>query len=355
MRSIPGYCKSAPSLVIIQPAIVLLLLLSWAGAIAQASDVVTVQARQETSQLVAYGQVAPISIVPVSAAEAGVVAGLKVRPGSHVRAGEILAHLNGPAIDSLVVQSEANVRSAQSQLEAAEKSLAIAQQQLTSHLGTRQAVQQDESAVAQAQTGLVNAQSRLKTVRQLMTVSSPADGVVLQLNSANGALIAPGQSILTVRPAQGLWLLADYYGSDLNAIRVGMTGSFVPSGGTGSTRVRVVSIPGTAAAGGGESIALEPIGANPRWLSGESGTVTLDLPTRAMVAVPTRALILNQGKWWVMIHTAKGDRAQQVVPGPTQGWETFILSGIAAGAQVVVNNAYLLFHAGVDEQYQIPD
>ncbi len=340
------------------PAAMALALLASAGTLfAQASsaDVVTVESQPQTSRLSAYGQVAPVSLVTVSAAETGVITDLKVRPGSHVRAGQTLAHLSGPAIDSLVVQSEANVRSARSQLDAAQKSLAIAQQQLPAHLTTRQAVQQAESAVAQARSGLVNAQSRLETVRQLMTIAAPADGIVLQLNSADGAWVSTGQPVLTVQPAQGLWLLADYYGADLVSIRVGMSGQFAPADGAKPVKVRVASIPGTIAMGGGESIALEPVGSHSAWLSGESGTVTLDLPARQMVAVPTRALVLNQGTWWVMVRTAKGDRAQQVVPGPTRGWQTFLVSGLAPGSKVVVNNAYLLFHASIAEQYQIPD
>jgi cobalt-zinc-cadmium efflux system membrane fusion protein len=328
-----------------------------ATAIAQASsaDVVTVESRPAISQLAAYAQVAPVSIVPVSAAETGVVAGGKVRPGMHVRAGQSLAHLNGPAVVSAVAQGEADVRSAQAQLDAAEKSLTILRQQLLSHLTTRQAVQQAQSAVAQARSGEANAQSRLNTIRQLMTVASPTDGIVLQLNSADGALVSAGQPIVTIQPECGLWLVATYYGADPAAIRVGMTGRFAPSEGGAPVKVRVESILGTMTAGGGESAALEAVGGNPSWLSGESGTVTLDLPVRQMVAIPTRALILNQGKWWVMVHTASGDRAQEVVPGHTQGWETFIVSGLVPGAKVVVNNSYLLFHASIAEQYQIPD
>ncbi len=149
--------------------------------------------------------------------------------------------------------------------------------------------------------------------------------------------------------------MATYYGADLAAIRMGMRGQFAPSDGDAPVKVRVASILGAMTAGGGESVALEAVGGHPSWLSGESGTVTLDLPAQEMVAVPTRALILNQGKWWVMVHTASGDHAQEVVPGRAQGWETFIVSGLAPGAKVVVNNAYLLFHASVAEQYQIPD
>lgn len=361
MGYFPGSAKGDPSLAVFPgvtaAAVAILFLVGLAQGFGQSSDadVVTVQSSLQTPRLVAYARVAPISIVTVSAAETGVLAGLKVRPGMHVRAGESLAHLTGPTISSLVVQSEANVRGAQSQLDAAEKSLAIARDQLPLHLTTRQAVQQADSAVAQARSGLINAQSRLKTIRQLMTVSAPANGIVLQLNSADGALVSAGLPILTVQPARELWLTADFYGADLAAIRAGMIGRFVPADGGAPEKVRVVSIPGTITAGGGESIGLESLAPHPDWLSGESGSVILDLPPRQMVAVPTRALVLNQGKWWVMVRTAKGTRAQQVVPGTAQGWKTLLVSGLTPGAKVVVNNAYLLFHAGIAEQYQIPD
>lgn len=319
------------------------------------SDFVTVEARPMTSHLTAYGQVEPISLATVSATEAGVITDLKARPGMRVHRGQELARLSGPAVASLLVQSEAAVHSAQSQVDAAEKSLAIAREQLPSHLTTRQAVQQAESTEAQARSALVNAQSRLSTVRELATISSPADGTVLQLMSADGALVSTGQPVLTIQPGDGLWLVAQFYGADLAAIRAGMTGVFEPSDGGKAVKIRVASVPGTLSASGGESVAMEPVRAETRWLSGQAGTVMLDLRPQQLIAIPTRALVLNQGKWWVMVHTASGDRAQQVVPGPTQGWDTFLLSGLSAGAKVVVNNAYLLFHANVSEHYQIPN
>ncbi len=328
-----------------------------ASAAGQASDAdaVVAQLHPVTFHLDAYGQVEPIGVLPVDAAEAGVVEGLKVLPGMHVRAGQELAHLGGPTMRTLLMQSEANVRSARSQLEAAQKSLAILSEQFPAHLTTRQAVHQAENTQAQSQTALDNAQSRLDSVRQTMTVSAPENGTVLTLNGASGQLVSAGQPIVTLQPDNGLWLRAAYYGADLNAIRAGMTGRFTPADGSGPIAVRVCSVPGVLTAGGGESIALCPAALKVAWLSGEAGTVTLDLPRQMLVAIPTRALILNQGKWWVMVHTVKGDVPQEVVPGPASGWDTFIESGLAAGAKVVVNNAYLLFHASVTEQYQIPD
>ena len=328
-----------------------------ASSVAQTTDagVVAAQSRDVSQHLVAYGQVEPISVVPVGAAQAGVLTGLNVRPGMHVRAGEELASLGGPEIRAMLLQGEADVRSAQSQLDAAEKSLSIQREQLPSHLTTRQAVHQAVSAVAQAQTGLDNAQSRLNAVRQMTTISAPTDGTVIALASADGALIAAGQPILTLQPSHGLWLRAMYYGADLGSIRIGMSAQFTPADGSNPVAVKVSSVPGTLVVGGGESIAMVPVHGRATWLNGESGTVTLNLPPHKMIVLPTRALVLNQGEWWVMVQTSHGTRPQQVIPGPVEGWDTAIKSGLAPGTKVVVNDAYLLFHSGIAEHFQIPD
>jgi RND family efflux transporter MFP subunit len=319
------------------------------------ADAVVVEVHSVTPHLVAYAQVEPISVVPVDAAETGVVDGLRVVPGSRVGAGQELARLSGPAMRTLLMQDQADVRSARSQLDAAQKSLAIERGQLPSHLTTRQAVHQAESAEVQAQTALDNAQSKLDSARQMVTLTAPTGGIVLAINSTNGQLVTAGQAVVTLQPENGLWLRASYYGADLQTIHAGLTGRFSPTDGGQPIAVRVCSAPAMLASGGGESIALCPLQQHTNWLSGESGTVTLDLPQRKLVAVPTRALVLNQGKWWVMVETARGEAPQQVVPGPSQGWNTFLESGIAPGTKVIVNNAYLLFHANVAEQYQIPD
>ena len=76
---------------------------------------------------------------------------------------------------------------------------------------------------------------------------------------------------------------------------------------------------------------------------------------RSLVSVPTRALVLDQGQWWVLVHSSTGDHRQAVVPGPARGWRTFIERGLEPGVQVVVENAYLEFHLGISKNYQPPD
>jgi RND family efflux transporter MFP subunit len=316
---------------------------------------VTVRAERVVPHIEAYGRVEPIATLPVNAAEEGIVTGLRTFPGAHVRAGQELAHLSGPSIQAAVQRGEADVRSAQAQLTAAQKTLAIEREQLTSHLSTRAMVQQGESAVAQAQTNFENGQSQLESVRQMMTLSAPADGTVVAINASDGQLVSIGQAVVTLQTPARLWLQATYYGADLRLVQVGMTGAFSPADGSAAIPVRVRAISGAMTAGEGETIGLAPATSTARWINGEFGTVTLDLPARMLVAVPTRAMILDQGEWWVLVHTAQGDRPQQVVPGPVRGWDTFLDSGLSVGSQVVVEDAYLLFHRGISKAYEPPD
>ncbi len=338
-------------------AVMLALIAGAPGVAAQSSDKdwVRVQLQSLTPHLEAYGQVEPISLLPINAAQAGVVADLHVLPGMSVHAGQLLAHLTGPSLHSLQMQSEADLRNAQSQLGTAQKTLAIQQQQLQAHLSTREAVHQAESSIAQAQAAVDNAQSRLAALRGMATLSAPTDAMVLALNSANGESVNMGQTIVTLQPSRSLWVRASFFGADMQAVRFGMTGRFQAADGAPPAAVKVAAVFGSVTAGSGESVAVVPLHLQPHWLNGEAGTVTLDAPQRRLVAVPTRALIVHQGRWWVMVHTPQGDHPQAVVPGPAEGWNTFIESGLTPGARVVVNNAYLLFHSSIAEQYQIPD
>ena len=342
------------------PAIIVCLLMNvgllLAANLARAADanVVVVQARIVTSQFEAYAQVEPIAVLPVRAAETGVITGLKIFPGDALKAGQKLAQLGGPEIAARLAQDEAAVNSARRNLTNARKSLAIQQEKLAAHLSTRQSVLQAESAAAQAQAALDTAQAQLRALRQLITVKAPIAGAVLAVNVAAGERVGAGQTLLTLQPADRLWLKAAYYGADAAAVKVGMAGQFTPAGGEEVIPVKVSAIFGSLQPDGGESVGLVAA-ASSGWLNGESGTVTLNGPARSLVAVPTRALILDQGHWWVLVHTAKGNQPRLVTPGPARGWQTFIERGLEPGAEVVVEHAYLEFHRRISQDYQPPD
>ena len=319
------------------------------------TNFITAQARVVTNQFEAYARVEPIAVLPVRVAQAGMVAGLEIVPGTAVQAGQKLAELGGPEIQALLVQNETAVSSAQTNLLAAQKSLAIQQQQLASHLVTRQTILQAESAVAQAQAAFDTAQSQLRALQQTVTLKAPADGAVLAVNATDGERVSTGETILTLQPADKLWLKAAYYGTDAATIQTGMTGQFFPADGGEPVSVKVCTVFGALTPDGGESVGLLATTPATNWINGESGTVTLDGTVRSLVVVPTSALILDQGQWWVLVHTAKGNQPRLVTPGPARGWQTFIERGLEPGAEVVVENAYLKFHQGISQNYQPPD
>ncbi|OIQ91959.1 hypothetical protein GALL_260950 [mine drainage metagenome] len=184
---------------------------------------------------------------------------------------------------------------------------------------------------------------------------APVAGTILAVQAANGEQIGAGEAIATLQPAGRLWLRAQIYGTDAARLHVGMTGQFTPSGGGGAANVKVVAIAPALAADGGVRIGLLPTTAQPWWVNGQWGSLLLDGPARRVVRVPTQALILDRGHWWVLVHTAAGDQPRQVVPGPAQGWWTAIASGLSAGQQVVVTDAFLDYHRGIAAHYTPPD
>jgi len=314
-----------------------------AGAITTREQPVAMQYR-------AYGRVQPIAVLPVTAGQGGVVTGLRIFPGAAVAAGEPLATLTGPEIQSLLVSRQGALRSASAQLTASRRALEIERRQLTAHLATRLSVGAAESALAAAEAAYATAEAELDDAQARSTLRAPAAGRVLAVDSAEGERVATGQTILTLQTGGSLWLTASFYGADAASIRVGMRGAFRPATGGSALPVTVAAVGASLGADGGEQVGL--ITANPRdWLNGEWGAVTVEGATHPMIPVPTDALIMDRARWWVLVHTPQGDRPQPVVPGPTRGWETFIAQGLTPGQQVVVQNAYLEYHRNIASRY----
>lgn len=306
-------------------------------------------------QFNAYGQVEPIATIQLRAANPGIIMGLNLLPGQSLKTGQKIGELGGPEIKALLLQRKAELRSAQANLASSEKSLTFQKQQRELHLATQLAVIQAESILAQAQSTFETARAKLRALQQMIILKSPADGQVISVDAANGERVAVGQPVFTLQPANKLWLKAVYYGTDVALVKPGMTGRFFPVDDSKPIQVRVTTISSSIAKDGGASAGLMPVVSAPAWMNGEAGTVVLNGPISSMVVVPTRALILDQGKWWVLVHSATGNHPQEVVPGPARGWKTFIIQGLAPGTEVVVENAYLEFHRSISQRYQPPD
>jgi RND family efflux transporter MFP subunit len=314
----------------------------------------TVQAQTVSLQTKAYGRVRPIALVPVKAPAAGIVANFSSLPGATVRSGEVVATLSGPEVATAVARAQAALTSATAKRGAAQKTLTVLRSELASHLSTAQQVAQAEADLADAIGAIATAKAELETATQTATIRSPVAGTIVGLNAAAGERVSAGDTLITIQPSDQLWVTAQVYGANATTVHSGQRATFQGRGGA-VIPVQVVSIAPTSSGSGDVTVGLRASRPNPDWRSGEYGNVVFEGADARFVAVPTSALILDQGKWWVLVHSAEGDKPVEVVPGLSRGWRTFVRSGLAAGTQIVAQNAYLEFHRGIASRYQPPD
>lgn len=342
--------------------LVILCPLGFAGTPARAvdqpaSEVVTAHAQTITRTLNGSGQVEPMVIVQIRATSPGTLDRLTLLPGSMVAANQLLAHIGGPRMQTLLTTREQDLYSARARVDAATRKLAIVQRLLAEQLATRQAVVAAESNLAVARAAESTADAQLREAREDRIVRAPAAGTVVAVQAANGEQVSAGETLLTLQPAGQLWIHATFYGADARLLRVGMTGRFEPAGDGGAIAVRIATIASRLAADAGLGVGLvatAPASAA-ALINGEWGSISLEGPSSRMVVVPTRALILDGGRWWVLVRTPHGDQPQQVTPGPVNGWETSIASGVQPGQQVVVTDAYLEYHRNIAHAYTPSD
>jgi biotin carboxyl carrier protein len=308
-----------------------------------------------TSRPEAYARVEPVAILRLKAALTGVVSGLKVLPGETVRAGSIIARLEGPEIENLLSELRSAVEGAEAAETAARKSLAIERRKEAERLSTKKEVYLAEADLAEKQALLENARFRLRATRNQTILKSPVTASILTIDLAEGELARQGQTILTMQPSGVLWLKGLVYGFEAALVHVGMKGVFSPADGSTTIPVIVRTIIGAVQPDGALSIGMVAMIPAPVWRNGEIGTVLLEGPKQTLTAVPTRALILDRARWWVLVHTSRGNRRQEVIPGPSRGDSTLIEHGLKPDIEVVVENAYLEFHREFSKHYQPPD
>lgn len=296
-----------------------------------------------------FARVEPVRVLVVRAASTGTLKDLNAKPGDHVRAGERLAGLSGPTY-------AATLGSARAALQAARKSVRLAHDRLQTTqsrypvLSNRLALDQAKRGLASARAGLATAQARYAEIEAAGTIAAPAAGTVSDVLRSDGERVAPGDGIVDIHPAGSLWLRGAAYGEQIRAVHAGMHGCFQPTGGGNPIAVRVTGlIP--ADANDGLGIGFAPVAHAPRWFDGESGLVTLQGSRSGEPAVPTSALVLDHGHWWVVEKTGHTFKPVRVKPDGSRGGWTWIATGIKPGDQVVFSGAYRIFHRAFAKHY----
>lgn len=301
---------------------------------------VTVTLKPFAAEYHGYAQVKPRSVLVLKAAATGEIAKLAVSPGQHVHAGETVATLVG-------TDYQTELSTARAQFRAAQMTLRIVRHNYP--------VFSSAQDVTNARTALQEARATLARTRAAGQIRAPFGGIVLSVNVSPGERVSAGTSLLNLLPDHNLWLRATLFVPGAVRVRPGMTGEFHPTEGGADIQVRVSAVIPPLTAGGGVIIACTTT-VDTAWQDGEAGSVSIASgAAQPMPVVPTAALVMDQGKWWVLLANARGLQRQPVEIGLSDGSWTYISRGLHAGERVVAVDAYLLFHANISQHYAPPD
>ncbi len=203
----------------------------------------------------------------------------------------------------------------------------------------------------------IEALARANKVSSVVTVSATASGIVNELNVSEGQYISEGSPILTLENFNQLWVEADVYSSELEAIKVGtpvkvsITGLNLPQQALQIDFVSPQIDPSTHIVK-----VRAPIKNNGNLQPGMQASVLL--PTSKVtnaVAVPLDAVIRAGTGSHVWIKTGKNTFVPKMVTtGEEDERQIIITSGLGDAKEVVVSGAYLLYSEYVLKKGEYP-
>ena len=302
-------------------------------------------------QVRGWAQVRSLSPLVLRTAVAGRVATIRVVPGEAVRAGQPLVTLAGPELDGELSAARARWRAARHELAAARMTVASARRTYPV-VTDRKSLDAAQAGLAAAEGESAAAHAALETLLAQQTLSSPAAAEIDRVNAAPGADLSAGSPLVSLLPRGSLWLRAEVFGHP--SLPATAAAHFVPDDGGPAIAVRKVAELPARAPDGARVFNFEATG-SARWQAGETGKLIWRGSPRNAVAVPSEALVLDAGRWYVLTDVHGNLAAQAVIPGPTRGTDVLITKGLRAGVPVVVRQAYLLFHRDFSAQYAPPD
>lgn len=300
-------------------------------------------------------QANPTTVVHIYPPISGRVLALKVLPGQEIAKGQVVAMLQSTDLQ----QARSDYEKAK--IEAARADLQLNRaRDLLQHQVMAQKDFDDLNSLDQADHAeLERARQTLHILgynendsTDLMAIRSPIPGVVLDVSTASGELqrsLDNATSIATIANISDVWILADLYPRDVQAVRRGQP-----------VEVRVTGYPDTVYHGVVDNIsdAVDPttltlkvrvVLPNSRHLLKPQmyATVSITNQSRNAIVVPATAVIRDGVSTYVYVQTGenKYDR-RDVTLGATHDTTVEITKGLSDGDRVVSTGAELLRGAG---------
>ena len=316
-----------------------------AGGASSQTVTVAIATMQNLPQTVtASGSVSAWEEVPVGAETGGLTAtGVFVDEGSYVRQGQALVQLNDALLRAQLRQQQAAVQTAEANAARDEAALGRAQELKErgflsqAALDTALANQRSSAAnLSAAQASLSETRTRLAQA----TIKAPVSGLVISRNVTRGQIVSPGTELFRIVRDGRLELDAQVPETDLGLVRAGQS-AVISSDQIGETtgRVRIVT-PEVNAENrlGVARIALVGGGFRP----GMFARARIQVGDQPAVTVPTASVLYRENRAGVFVLGTDSRARFQPVTVLSRTTNSTAVSGLAAGARVVVAGAGFL-------------
>ncbi|HTL76869.1 MAG TPA: efflux RND transporter periplasmic adaptor subunit [Casimicrobiaceae bacterium] len=190
-----------------------------------AEDVAYVENRPLARWLPVSGTLQAVRQTTVKAKVAGDVAGLDLREGEAVRAGQVLAHIDSPDLKARLVDRQGAVESAKAQLALAEKTRAMNLRLLSDKFISQNAFDGTESSYNVALGNVKSAEAQAQLAQNALAdaqVVAPLSGIVSKRLVQTGEKVAIESPILTIVDLNDLEVQAMVPANDVPELSRGM-------------------------------------------------------------------------------------------------------------------------------------
>lgn len=303
----------------------------YAAPMAAGELVVQLIETVETKAL--FGRVESRFVVPARSRIGGTLTILDVTEGSEAKAGQVIARITDPKLESQLAAADARIASAKSQLENAETELARNEELLAKGATTTQRVDQVRTTVEVARNAVAEAQAARQVTATLIedgNVLAPADGRVLSVPVRLGAVVMPGEPVATITGGGVFLRLAI---PERHALGLTVGAVVDVEGGAGAIEKVYPQIEQ------GRVIVDVAVDGLSDAFIGQRVLVRVPVAARQVLAVPDAAIEQRAGLDLVTIKTADGSVQVTVIPGAEvagpDGPLREILTGLRAGDTVI--------------------
>jgi RND family efflux transporter MFP subunit len=304
--------------------------------------------RQETisSSISATGTVAAWQEAAIGAQASGLqLTEVAVSEGDHVRAGEVVARLDGSLLKAELAQQKAAVSQAQATLDAAVSAATRADKLIASNAISAETVEERATTVRTSRAQLEQAQAaadKLQAEIDQTTILAPFDGVVSSRPAVTGSIVQAGTELMKIIRGGRLEVGALVPEKDLPAIQVGQAATVVDAAGR-SSQGQVSSIGETINSTTRLATVYVSLGEGSGLRPGMFARVSIETDASLQLSVAEAALVWHDGKPSVFVVDEAGKvSARAVATGAHRNGRVAVASGLSQGDSVVIAGAGFL-------------